>query len=258
MTDATQPTGYAPVYQMRTLAVRITDDLRARLDVIAQLNDRSVTEEIGMALEGWVETSKSDPAVARACCDGSGRHRTRGANQAQRDHGHLRRLRSELRKDRKLEGTGQAGNGRSLNSGSRLRYRDLTSSLPERLSLSPPLPIIPARCCGAAPKENHLVRRPLAARREVMVEGIRIPIDPSEPLEVCDFANLVPGSGRGMDRTGRHPRPRHHHLRRGRGTAAASTVQLPRLVPVVVPLAPSSSGDVGRQCGHCRHPRSRR
>ena len=32
--------------QMRTLAVRITDDLRAQLDVIAQLNDRSVTEEI--------------------------------------------------------------------------------------------------------------------------------------------------------------------------------------------------------------------
>lgn len=63
MTDATQPTGFAPVYQMRTLAVRINDDLRAQLDVIAQLNDRSVTEEIRIALEGWVETSKSDPAV---------------------------------------------------------------------------------------------------------------------------------------------------------------------------------------------------
>ena len=37
--------------QMRTLAVRITDDLRAQLDVIAQLNDRSVTEEIRLALE---------------------------------------------------------------------------------------------------------------------------------------------------------------------------------------------------------------
>lgn len=53
--------------QMRTLAVRITDDLRAQLDVIAQLNDRSVTEEIRIALETWVETSKSDPKVlARA------------------------------------------------------------------------------------------------------------------------------------------------------------------------------------------------
>jgi uncharacterized membrane protein len=30
---------------MRTLAVRITDDLRAQLDVIAQLNDRSVTDK---------------------------------------------------------------------------------------------------------------------------------------------------------------------------------------------------------------------
>lgn len=53
--------------QVRTLAVRLTDDLRAQLDVIAQLNDRSVTEEIRIALEAWVETSKSDPKVlARA------------------------------------------------------------------------------------------------------------------------------------------------------------------------------------------------
>jgi predicted transcriptional regulator len=53
--------------QMRTLAVRITDDLRAQLDVIAQLNDRSVTEEIRVALEDWIVRSKSDPKVlARA------------------------------------------------------------------------------------------------------------------------------------------------------------------------------------------------
>lgn len=52
---------------VRTLAVRIADDLRAQLDVIAQLNDRSVTEEIRIALESWVQTSKSDPKVlARA------------------------------------------------------------------------------------------------------------------------------------------------------------------------------------------------
>jgi predicted transcriptional regulator len=52
---------------MRTLAVRITDDLRAQLDVIAQLNDRSVTEEIRLALEDWIDRSKSDPKVlARA------------------------------------------------------------------------------------------------------------------------------------------------------------------------------------------------
>lgn len=48
---------------LRTLAVRITDGLRAQLDVIAQLNDRSVTEEIRLALESWIEVSKSDPKV---------------------------------------------------------------------------------------------------------------------------------------------------------------------------------------------------
>jgi predicted DNA-binding protein len=51
--------------QMRTLAVRITDDLRAQLDIIAQLTDRSVTEEIRLAVEHWIERSKSDPEVLR-------------------------------------------------------------------------------------------------------------------------------------------------------------------------------------------------
>jgi len=58
-----QPAGLTG--QMRTLAVRITDDLRAQLDLIAQLNDRSVTEEIRLSLEGWIERSKSDPNVLK-------------------------------------------------------------------------------------------------------------------------------------------------------------------------------------------------
>lgn len=48
---------------IRPLSVRITDGLRAQLEVIAQLNDRTVTEEIRLALESWIETSKSDPKV---------------------------------------------------------------------------------------------------------------------------------------------------------------------------------------------------
>jgi len=63
MSETTAPTGNAGGTTIRTLAVRIIDDLRAQLDVIAQLNDRSVTEEIRIALEAWVETSKSDPKV---------------------------------------------------------------------------------------------------------------------------------------------------------------------------------------------------
>lgn len=52
---------------LRTLAVRLSDERRAQLDLIAQLNDRTVTEEIRLALEAWVERSRSDPAVlARA------------------------------------------------------------------------------------------------------------------------------------------------------------------------------------------------
>ncbi|GAB3608359.1 hypothetical protein GCM10027414_04840 [Humibacter ginsengiterrae] len=48
---------------VRTLAVRIADDLRAQLDILAQLQNRSVTEEIRLALESWVQASRSDPTV---------------------------------------------------------------------------------------------------------------------------------------------------------------------------------------------------
>lgn len=49
--------------QLRTLAVRITEELRAQLDVIAQLTGRTATEEIRLALEHWIDKTKSDPAV---------------------------------------------------------------------------------------------------------------------------------------------------------------------------------------------------
>jgi ribosomal 50S subunit-associated protein YjgA (DUF615 family) len=49
--------------QLRTLAVRITEDLRAQLDIIAQLTGRSTTEEIRLALEYWIEKTKADPAT---------------------------------------------------------------------------------------------------------------------------------------------------------------------------------------------------
>ena len=51
--------------QLRTLAVRITEELRAQLDIIAQLTGRTATEEIRLALEHWIDKSKSDPAVLR-------------------------------------------------------------------------------------------------------------------------------------------------------------------------------------------------
>lgn len=55
-----EPTGAG---QLRTLAVRITEDLRAQLDVVAQITGRSTTEEIRLALEHWIEKTKSDPTT---------------------------------------------------------------------------------------------------------------------------------------------------------------------------------------------------
>lgn len=52
-----------PGATIRPLSVRMTDDTRAQLDIIAQLNNRSVTEEVREALEHWIEKSKTDPKV---------------------------------------------------------------------------------------------------------------------------------------------------------------------------------------------------
>jgi predicted transcriptional regulator len=51
--------------QLRTLAVRVTEDLRAQLDIIAQLTGRSATAEIVLALEHWIERTKSDPEILK-------------------------------------------------------------------------------------------------------------------------------------------------------------------------------------------------
>ncbi len=65
MSDITPSFGssYDPGAQIRPLSVRMTDDVRAQLDIIAQLNNRSVTEEVREAIEAWIERSKTDPKV---------------------------------------------------------------------------------------------------------------------------------------------------------------------------------------------------
>lgn len=56
-------TGYGTAYKV--LTVRTSEDTRAQLEVLALLNERSVTEETRIALEHWVDQSKSDPAVLK-------------------------------------------------------------------------------------------------------------------------------------------------------------------------------------------------
>lgn len=65
MSEQTTPVHTGSGGQLRTLAVRITEDLRAQLDIIAQLTGRSATEEIRLALEHWIDRTKSDPAVLK-------------------------------------------------------------------------------------------------------------------------------------------------------------------------------------------------
>jgi len=49
--------------QLRTLARPCHQDLRAQLDIIAQLTGRTATEEIRLALEHWIEKAKADPEI---------------------------------------------------------------------------------------------------------------------------------------------------------------------------------------------------
>lgn len=53
----------------KVLTIRTTEDNRAQLEVLALLNERSVAEETRVALEDWVERSKSDPTVLKRAED---------------------------------------------------------------------------------------------------------------------------------------------------------------------------------------------
>ncbi len=48
---------------MKTLAIRLEDDLHAQLSVLAQLRQSTITDEIRLALEEHLEASKSDPEL---------------------------------------------------------------------------------------------------------------------------------------------------------------------------------------------------
>jgi len=50
---------------IRPLSVPMTDDMRGQLDILAQLNNRTVTKETRAALEHWIERSKTDPEVLK-------------------------------------------------------------------------------------------------------------------------------------------------------------------------------------------------
>ncbi|HMR86008.1 MAG TPA: hypothetical protein PKC31_00910 [Candidatus Nanoperiomorbaceae bacterium] len=65
MSDTPTAGGSAAAY--RVLSLRLDEDIRAQLEVLAQLQQRSLTEECRLGLEHWVEQSKADPRVlARA------------------------------------------------------------------------------------------------------------------------------------------------------------------------------------------------
>lgn len=62
-----QPTPSRPTFTgpVTPLAVRLPEELRTHLDLLAQLNGRSTTEECRVALETWAIEKLNDPEVAK-------------------------------------------------------------------------------------------------------------------------------------------------------------------------------------------------
>lgn len=56
-------TDYDPGEAIRPLSVRMTENQRAQLEILADLNLRSVSDETRAAILHWIEKSKSDPKV---------------------------------------------------------------------------------------------------------------------------------------------------------------------------------------------------
>ncbi len=48
---------------MKTLAIRLEDDLHAQLGVLAQLSELTVTDAIRQAIEQWIEQKRSAPEL---------------------------------------------------------------------------------------------------------------------------------------------------------------------------------------------------
>ncbi|MHB9149801.1 MAG: DNA-binding protein [Thermoleophilia bacterium] len=48
---------------MKTLGIRLEDELHAQLSVLAQLAETSITDEIRLAIERHVETRRTDPEL---------------------------------------------------------------------------------------------------------------------------------------------------------------------------------------------------
>lgn len=48
---------------MKTLAIRLDDDVHAQLSVVAQLRDSNITEVIRTAIEAYIESARSDPSL---------------------------------------------------------------------------------------------------------------------------------------------------------------------------------------------------
>lgn len=49
----------------KALVIRVSESLRAQLDILALLNNHTVSDEIRVVMESWVGKARSDPSTQR-------------------------------------------------------------------------------------------------------------------------------------------------------------------------------------------------
>ncbi|MEV8239514.1 hypothetical protein AB0O90_04715 [Microbacterium testaceum] len=54
---------------IKPLAVRLNESTRTQLDIIAQPNDRTVTDEVRLAIEAWIDKARTAPHIQRRAKD---------------------------------------------------------------------------------------------------------------------------------------------------------------------------------------------
>jgi len=64
-----EPYNHSPVvirgggFVMKTLAIRLEDDLHSQLSVLATLSELTITDAIRQAIEGWIDEKKAQPEL---------------------------------------------------------------------------------------------------------------------------------------------------------------------------------------------------
>ena len=178
-------TAGTPSSQYRTLAVRISEDLRAQLDIIAQLTGRSTTRGDPTRHRALDRQTKNDPGRSRRRSQ-CGRNRARSSNAPKRYRRHLQRdgkpgANAPTTRSTSAGKHSCVGADRTRDSGGQhATVRPGSQPTAARITRF----VVVAPCRPAGEQSAHEEGDPDA-------HGIVFPLDEQEPLSAREFASLA-------------------------------------------------------------------